>query len=323
MTCFATSNAHLYGLLHVTPHSASHANLSARAGDPIDIYLRCSALCAASVAASGGEFTLITNDIRRLRDRCNVLGIEHLDLVEYPFNWAVPKGIRFYSAHFKLELIEAFGTGRFGECAGLIDIDTVLCKPLDLPGLVENGLTAYDITGFEVAAYGQQRISNDLEAVAGRALSDPRWYGGEFLVGTAVGFAAVAEKIQKCWPNYLKGINGLNHVGDEMVVSAAINLAVEAGLPLINADRAGGVVRWWTARTASPIPPFKLISNRSLLHLPSDKEFLAHFPLNFFAGGRFAAAYRRYAARKLLTRRIVNAISNRLGSKRQFVARLD
>jgi hypothetical protein len=322
MTCFDASRARLYGLLHVTADRASHANLRPGSKDPADIYLLCSALCAASVAASGGSFALITNDGARLRDRCRALGIADLDLIQHRFKWPVPDGIAFHSAHFKLELIEAFGSGQFGECAGLIDIDTVLWQPLDLPALTRDGLVVYDITDIEVASYGPERIRHDLEVVAGRPLRDPRWYGGEFLMGTAAGFAILSQEIRKCWPNYLKAVGGLNHVGDEMIVSTAINLAVEAGLPLINADRAGGVARWWTARTNAPIPTFQQIANRSLLHLPADKEFLAGFPRNAFDSSRFVAAYRKYAARKLLLRRIVNVVSQSLGGRRGFVAQL-
>ncbi len=323
MTGFAASQARLYGLLHVATRPATHANLKTRSGDPIDIYLLCSALCAASVMASGGTFALITNDACHLRDRCSALGIADLDLIEHQFNWPVPQGVAFYSAHYKLEVIEAFGTGQYGERVGLIDIDAVLCKPLDLSAPADNALIVYDITGVEQASYGSQRIRQDLERVAGRPLPDPRWYGGEFIIGSAATFAALLKEVRSCWPNYVNAIGDLHHIGDEMVVSAAINLAGEAGLPVLNADVEGGVARWWSTRTKAAFPAFGQIENRSLLHLPADKEFLASFPSHPFDGPRFVEAYRKYAARKLWRRRIVNVASQLLGRSRQFVARLD
>ena len=117
----------------IAGYQESHANLKAKAGDPLDVYLLCAALCAASLASSGGTFSLVTNNASRLRAKCAALGIAKLEIIEFQFVWEVPEGIPFYSAHFKLELIEALGTGRFGESAALVDVDTVLWRPFDLP----------------------------------------------------------------------------------------------------------------------------------------------------------------------------------------------
>lgn len=314
----------LYGLLYVSPHGESHANLRAWSGNPVDIYLLCSALCAMSVAALGGTYVLITNNTSFLKERCKALGINNLELLGHSFRWTVPKDITFHSAHYKLELIEAFGTGLFGECAALIDVDTVFLRPLALPPPVNDNLIVYDITNSETAAFGSQRIRHDLELVAGRPLVNPRWYGGEFLVGTVAGFAILAKKIRECWPIYLENKSRLIHNGDEMVVSAALNLIGETGTVLINADCAGGVVRWWSGRTKSPFPPFSQIEHRSLLHLPSDKAFLAKFPRSSFDGSRFVRNYREYAARKILVHRIIDEFSNRfLGRTHRYVPKLD
>ncbi len=125
-----------------------------------------------------------------------------------------------------------------------------------------------------------------------------------------------------CWPKYEGVIGALHHVGDEAVVSAAINLARLDGLVIVNADCGGGVARWWTARTEAPIRRFREIEDRSLLHLPSDKEFLAAYPRASFDGARFVSAYRAYAGRKLRVRRLANFIDG-LRGRSKYVARLD
>lgn len=323
MTANSASAPRLYGLLFIAKYKESHANL-AKVKDPVDVYLLCAALCAASVTASGGKFALVTNDRGRLLDRCAALGIEDLDVIEHQFKWPVPEGIPFYSAHFKLEVLEAFGTGEFGERPALIDVDTVLWKPLDLPALGANSIIAYDITRSQIPSSELPHMRNDLELAAGRTLRNPRWYGGEFLMGGAAVFQTLSAEIKKCWPHYLKAIDRLRHVGDETVVSAALNLASEAGdLTLIDADRDGGVVRWWTSRLTFPVvETFKQIENRSLLHVPSDKDFLAKYPAGDFSGSRFVAAYRKHAARKLLVRRVFNDLSKPLGRQKKFVPRL-
>lgn len=312
----------LYGLLHVAPYRA-HANLRSAAADPIDVYLQCASLCAASVAAAGGSFALITNDAERLEKRRQALGLGGPEFVEQQFHWPVPPGIAFYSAHFKLEVIEAFAAGAFGDLVGLIDIDTVLVRPLRLGALPDGALAVYDITETERAAFGRELVCDDLAAVAGCRLEDARWYGGEFIVGAPAAFAAIAQEVRACWPNYVAAIGSLNHVGDEMVVSPAIDRARQKGLSTINVDRPGGVTRWWTARTESPIRPFREIEDRSLLHLPSDKEFLASYCRADFDGARFVADYRRYARRRLRARRIANTLDQLMGRGSKHVARID
>ncbi|PNG25372.1 hypothetical protein [Methylocella silvestris] len=322
MSSFQASTAQLYGLLHVADAVGAHANLSAKSGDPIDIYLKCAALCAASVATAGGSFALITNHAARLAARCKALGLDHLQLREYRFVWPVPEGVAFYSAHYKLELIEAFATGAFGVRVGLIDVDTVLQKAFDLPDIAEGALAIYDITDIERASYGTDRIRQDIETVAGKSFPDARWYGGEFIIGDPRAFATLARAVKSCWGNYTQAIGKLHHVGDEAVVSAAINLARLEGFATVNADRGGGVARWWTARTEAPVRRFREIENRSLLHLPSDKEFLAAYPCAGFDGARFVSAYRSYAGRKLRLRRLANFVAGLLG-RGKYVARLD
>jgi hypothetical protein len=328
MTVPTVMQPHFYGLLYVAEKNWN-PNLRSKnpidiilSRNPIDIYLSCAGLTAASLRAFGGSFALITNAACFLRDRCNELGIR-LDIIDHGFKWPVPKGIRFYSAHFKLDIIEAFSTGQFGEYLVLVDVDTVFLKPLVMPDLVSNRIFAYDITSIDVEPYEMQRVHAELELVAGRPLLETRWFGGEFLMGTASAFKVLSEKIRECWPNYVNSIGSLRHVGDEAVVSAAINLAVETGIPVGNADSVGGVARWWTARTRLPMPTFKEIEGQSLLHLPADKIFLADYPRCSFEGPRFLAAYRKYAARKLLVRSVVNSLSKCFGDDSRFVARMD
>jgi hypothetical protein len=328
MTVSAVRQPRFYGLLYVTEKD-SHPNLRSKnpidiilVRNRIDIYLSCAALTAASIRAFGGNFALITNAAYFLRDRCKALGID-LEIIDHVFKRSVPTGIRFYSAHFKLDIIEAFSTGRFGEPLALVDVDTVFLKPLILPASLGNHIIAYDITNIDVEPYEMQRVHAELELVAGQPLRDARWYGGEFLMGNASTFKVLSEKIQQCWPNYVEALGSLRHVGDETVVSAAINLAVETGLPLANADSVGGVARWWTSRTRVPMPSFKEIEDRSLLHLPADKIFLASYPRCSFNGPRFVATYRKYAARKLLVRSVVTSLSKFFGDDSRFVARLD
>lgn len=164
---------------------------------------------------------------------------------------------------------------------------------------------------------------SDLERVAGRKLRNPRWFGGEFLSGTTAAFRRLNPYIQACWPHYLEHIGRLCHTGDEIVLSAALNLANEDGLQLL--DFGGprrGIIRWWTARTPFPQCSFDVAREHAVLHLPSDKEFLAAYARPF-SPAQFLRDYERYARRKLVLRRIVNGVDWLRGGAAKHVARVD
>ena len=134
----------LYGLLHVSEHQQHHVNLRGRRS-PLDTYLGCAALCGKTMALAGQPFRLITNAPDLLASRTKALDLPPIDLAPHEFRWSVPNELRFHSAHYKLELYEAFGEGRFGDQVGLVDIDTVMLRPFSTTPPV-GGLAAYDIS---------------------------------------------------------------------------------------------------------------------------------------------------------------------------------
>lgn len=290
------NDAPALGILHVADTVQHPVNLGRSIRSPIDVYLRCAALCSRSFAAQGTSFTLITNAPDALRARASQLDLSDLPIAGHAFRWAIPAGLRFHSAHYKLELIEAIGWGQFGPTALLVDIDTVLLKPFALPPLPHAGLLAYDI-GHEIFVHADWPVAKDLAAVAGRTLSRPRWWGGEFLAGTSNGFARLATAIGDHWERYLDLAERLHHVGDEMLVSVALNLLDDDGFAIVDAGVSGGVLRWWSARTTFPQPRLRDVADRSLWHLPADKPFLAEQLARPFDAARFRSDYCRHMAR--------------------------
>lgn len=302
----------LYGLLHVADHGEAHVNLRGR-GHPIDIYLRCAITCARSVAAQGSRFRLVTNDAPQLRRRAAAMGLAAPELVEHDFVMTPRRELAFYSAHFKLELLEEFARGRFGDEAGLIDIDTVLLKPLDLGPLPASGLFAYDISAAVVPHYGPAVVAADLAAVTGAPVAAPRWWGGEFFLGSPAGFARLVARTRECWPRYIAVADRLHHVGDEMVTASALLGMARDGYELGEAGRAGGVVRWWGTWMDTRQPALADVLDRSLLHLPADKPFLATRADKPFATATFLDAYRAALRRKIRTRRLAGAALSLIG----------
>src|SRR5262249_31429732 len=137
-------------------------------------------------------------------------------------------------------------------------------------------LAVYDISDQIFPAYGRRRVVSDMELVSGRPLSDARWYGGEFVMGSATEFATVSRHIYLFPTNYVENISSLHHVGDEMIMSCALNMARADGVRIVDYGQDNVVARWWTARTSHRQAAFDVISGgAALLHLPADKVFLA------------------------------------------------
>jgi hypothetical protein len=309
-----------HGLFYVDERNSRHTNLKG-GKDPFDIYVQCAALCAASVAHHGYKFKLITNNKEQITRRAAALNLHDFEIVEHAFTLDVPKKIQFYSAHFKIEVISKFGEGVFGDHLGLIDIDTVMTAPIAFPPLKAGTLLGYDITDQMTAEYGITKIIADLDRVAGRACAEHRWLGGEFLFGHAESFRRLSSTISRIWPLYLREAKELCHTGDETLVSAAASSSEH--LTIMDAGQQGLIARWWTARTACPQPPFSAIKNSSILHLPSDKPFLARCARQRFDPANLISAFEQTARRKLLARRIFNTMRWASKGEQRYVGRLN
>jgi len=158
-----------------------------------------------------------------------------------------------------------------------------------------------------------------LERVSGSQFLEFRWFGGEFLCGHAESFQRLAKSIFRLWPKYIQHINELHHVGDEMLLAAALS---DTNLVVRDAGQLGIVARWWTARTNFRQLPFKAVVGRSILHLPADKRFLAASACAPFYPPTFLRRFRRVARGKLFRRRLVNVAEQLLGRKGKYVAHL-
>ena len=308
-----TSAPAYFGMLYLGSSTERHANLARRTRDPAAIYLNCANLCAASIRASGGSFTLITNDAERLRRCAATLGLDQVTLIEHPFRWEAPETARFKSAHYKLELIEAFGRGQYGSHVALVDIDTVMLRPIKFSQDAALGLSAYDMTHDVFASHGRDVVVGDLERLCGRSLDDPRWYGGEFIAGKAHHFEKLSRRVMEVWPRYIEMHRRLHHVGDEIVTSAALNLLRSGGEAIDDVGGEGGVVRWWSSRTLHKQVTLAEALTRGLLHLPSDKAYLAASRSDSFKPTEFIAAFEKHSARKLLLLNLKSLFSRRVG----------
>jgi hypothetical protein len=245
-------------------------------------------------------------------------GREALRLRPVAFTLDVPRGINFQSAHYKLELLQAFGTGDFGEYCAMVDIDAVLLRPLTLPD--PGAIYFYDISLQHFGTSVPTKAQRDLDVVSGSTLARPRWYGGEFKAGPAHLFKALGDEIAEMWPRYQQVARQMYHTGEEMVLSAAVNRMVQKRLPVLDAGAEWMVARWWSLSTRNRIGTWRDASQCALFHLPACKEFLARDPRPFDSR-RFLAGHRRFARRRL-PRELSKVVADRLRGQRTYLPRV-
>jgi hypothetical protein len=305
-----------YGLLYVDRRHDQHVNLRTRR-DPVTVYVGCASLLAASARAAGESFAVLTNAAAELRSIADSCGFPSFDCVEMPFDLALPPGTRFFHAHHKLCVLEAMGSGALGSFVGLVDIDAVMQGPLsDRLGRAP-GLHAYPMdAGFAGAGAG------DLDLLIGQARARRQWYGGEFIAGDWKSMRRLAETCRALLPRYLQVLRQLRHVGEETIVSAALNLLEEEGAPIrdVGADRI--VARWYSSRLPVVQAPLARALDALVLHLPTDKTFLQSHARKPFSADRFQAALLRRALRKSILRSLANPILGLAESEPKFAPRV-
>ena len=135
-------------------------------------------------------------------------------------------------------------------------------------------------------------------------------------------FAEIAREVSRLWPAYIAQRSDLYHVGDEMLSTPALMLLRRRGLIVNDALGAKLITRWWSARTNHPQPSFAAVQTASILHLPSDKSYLASWAGRPFDPARFVASYRSNIAGELRKRRFANPFLNLSRRERKYVARL-
>jgi len=265
-----------YGLLHIKRGESSSANLKSKDFDSgIDVYINCAVTLSRSLALVGQKFTLLTNDRNHIESRLSASVASLLEIQEIRFTYEVPSGASFYSAHFKLDVFEYFA--QLDTYSVFCDLDVLAISelPREFMSAVEKDQSiCYEITDQVAPAYGVKVIANDLTHVHGCS-STGKWYGGEFLSGPPSFFQALSDHCRDMFPNYVAHIKRLHHVGDEAIVSAAIERMKATGHQFSDAGEMLVIARYWNSPTKHRQPPLTRYSSYSMLHLPADKGFLS------------------------------------------------
>jgi hypothetical protein len=268
----------MYGLLHLAQNEKSAINLSiANFQEQISIYLANAIFLAHSLHLKGVEFALLTNNkplleqcMRDTRKGCS------LEIIDIPFSINVPSGINFFSAHYKIDALRYLATLEHSYYA-LCDLDVICINafPASLRNIIKAGIPlCYDISDQVIQAYGHDVIIRDLSTI-NKIESEGRWCGGEFIAGTPEFFNDLVSEIDIIYNAYITNIHTLHHVGDEAVVSSAIEKMKRKGVYIADAGCIFIVGRFWNASVLHSQKPFAYYKRCFLLHLPADKKYIS------------------------------------------------
>jgi hypothetical protein len=202
----------------------------------------------------------------------------------------IPPTIRFFASHHRIFLYSVFAQETHYNC--LLDTDIVAnyAKRSLIQVLEENPRVdgwVYDISDQVFPAFGTTAVQDDLRRRMGVQHPFPRWYGGEFRIGNARLFSYLHEECQRQLGNYIETSAGLHMIGEEGLVSAALNNNYQ-NLILADAGASGLVVRHWASKTQHVKKPPSVLSESLFWHLPNAKDALALY----FKHGNLRILYR-------------------------------
>ncbi len=300
----------IYGILHLDAEETSAHNVKvADFQDQVEIYLKNAALLSESLRLYGMDYTLLTNMKKEICSISEILNRD-IDVIEIPFATEVPSGLKFFSAHFKIDALKYIASTS-DEYSLLCDLDVVCVNemPNALKNIVKKNLPLfYDISDQVIPAYGHSAIISDISRISGTS-AQGRWAGGEFIAGPPEFFAELHSTIQDIWPKYLSESKSLHHIGDEAVLSAAIQIMLDKGVQISDAGTLGIIGRFWSGNIKHYQRSIMHYKDNFLLHLPADKRFLANFMTKDI--GDFFKVYKIYLGKKVIHKYIS-------GLKRKF-----
>lgn len=308
-----------YSLLYIDQNE-KHINLKPNF-DPISIYLGCGASLQHSMKRFGFSHTILTNDVNRLDEISKKIGLT-VSCKEFSFNRFVPPKIRFRSAHYKLDVIKSAGEGNLGNNVCILDLDMLMISSVSSHFLLNGELLGYDISNETYNSYSDNDVLDAFHALGVDVESHrPKWWGGEFISGPAEKFKLLSEVIEKIYPHYCKVANGLFHQGDEMVVSAALDiLSKKIGKPVIHDRKI--VSRWWSARTSHKPDKLRVSLQHAFLHLPADKNILASRTTRAPTNAIMIMKLIAILAAKAWLRKLINPMLNYRNGEKKFSPRI-
>lgn len=242
----------------------------------IDLYIKNSCILDKSLKINGHleGVIILTNNSSLIHASLSRIGYSDVEVKEIPFSLDVPKGIPFYSAHFKIDVFNYLGT-LSGEYSILLDSDIVCMHSVneEFLSIVEEGHPMV----YNLPSYGGEKKIKDVQSILPSVRWLP-WAGGEFIGGTSDFFKSLYDTIISFKDSYWDVVNdGLFHVGDEMMTSIALSiLRKQKHVYCADAGMMGFIHRYWSVHERRKALSFDC----PFLHLPGDKVFFSKVNLH-------------------------------------------
>lgn len=277
--------------------------------DRLKMFLGCAALLNKTLQINKvGNLEILTNDIQLLDKLQSDFGYT-IKATEIEFSLDVPQGIKFYSAHFKIDVFKYLGTLSNQQISFLLDND-VICTN-QIPQVIENIEQANYLKGkhfpaliYEMPLYGGERMVSDKKKIDKEQIHG-LWAGGEFIAGTSDFYLNLYNEIMTIKDKYWSVCQELFHQGDEMLTSVALeNIFYKCKYPLLNAGDLGLIKRYWSILDSNPY-----YQNKTwFAHLPYDKGMLSLIDVNKINSNEDLVKIYKSYWRKLRLKRFIRNI---------------
>ena len=278
----------------------------------IETYIRCCEVLANSLAFFTSRELIVLTNQKDYIERYS----RSFSAVEIPFSLKIPRDIEFYSAHYKIDVIDYFKSREDqGEYAILIDSD-VLCLntiPQNLLNCIENSIPVYyNVTSQRYPAYGRDRLIQDKEILMPGESSLGIWAGGEFIGGDREFYGQLADEIKQRQQVYFEKYKLFHHQGDEVLVSVAIESLLRKGVYICDVGSFGGISRYWSQPTRHVQNRWKAFLSNFLIHLPADKVYISQIKK---VDERLKIRTGRYLAAKRFDNRLRSMVRKMIGKR--------
>lgn len=242
----------------------------------IDVFVKNSCVLDKSLKINNilGGVIILTNNREAILQSIHRIGYPDIKVQEINFSLDVPKGIRFYSAHFKIDAFRYFSTRPKTEYQIMLDSDVVCLHSFsdEFMSIIGEGLP----TVYYLNVEGGDKKLKDVKTIVDDVSWLP-WAGGEYIGGTADFFKSLYDEIVTFKDKYWKALNNeLYHIGDEMLTSIALARLRKKNFYPINVAPFCIIYRYWSVFETQRL--FDV--NTSFIHLPGDKIFLKRVNLN-------------------------------------------
>lgn len=227
------------------------------------------------------KLTVLTNNRPMVEEALKRIGYDRLNIEEIKFTLNVPRGIPFYSAHYKIDAFRYLSTMPDSQYSILLDNDVIASgyPNQELCNIIRSGKPIC----YVLPNYGGEndRKITDIHKISPSIIAC-EWIGGELLGGVNSLYSTLYDHCNRISPSYFSHVNSnLFHVGDEFLTSLALAKIREEGLSLFNAGALNGIYRYWGVMERKSPEKYKV----AFLHLPSDKFWTASLPLQKINNG--------------------------------------